>query len=189
MHALPGRQPLGSQNTPFSLASVDTNGTNPVVSEALAVQMYPHQNSSLLMIDHSTKPSESPDETQSEAEEDLDVPMPTDSSEDVPTTPPQPKFSLDDVDSPLRNPRAPPEPPNYPPVINFIPATPWLAAIAWWAYLVPVMFFYLRKTASPPRAAKTEQERRWLVENADAIRRENASIERDGLPLAKYRLF
>ncbi|KAF4951465.1 hypothetical protein FGADI_7431 [Fusarium gaditjirri] len=114
----------GSQNTPFSLASVDTNGTNPVVSEALAVQMYPHQNSSLLMIDHSTKPSESPDETQSEAEEDVDVPMPTDSSEDIPSTPPQPKFSLDDVDSPLRNPRAPPEPPNHPPVINFIPATP-----------------------------------------------------------------
>lgn len=114
----------GSQNTPFSLASVDTNGTNPVVSEALAVQMYPHQNSSLLMIDHSTKPSESPDETQSEAEEDLDVPILTDSSEDIPTTPPQPKFSLDDVDSPLRNPRAPPEPPNHPPVINFIPATP-----------------------------------------------------------------
>ncbi|ENH62475.1 hypothetical protein FOC1_g10012708 [Fusarium oxysporum f. sp. cubense race 1] len=114
----------GSQNTPFSLASVDTNGTNPVVSEALAVQMYPHQNSSLLMIDHSTKPSESPDETQSEAEEDVDVPMPTDSSEDIPTTPPQPKFSLDDVDSPLRNPRAPPEPPNHPPVINLIPATP-----------------------------------------------------------------
>ncbi|KAH7255649.1 uncharacterized protein BKA55DRAFT_592900 [Fusarium redolens] len=114
----------GSQNTPFSLASVDTNGTNPVVSEALAVQMYPHQNSSLLMVDHSTKPSESPDETQSEAEEVLDVPMPTDSSEDIPATPPQPKFSLDDVDSPLRNPRAPPEPPNHPPVINFIPATP-----------------------------------------------------------------
>ncbi|KAF9774604.1 hypothetical protein IL306_007371 [Fusarium sp. DS 682] len=114
----------GSQNTPFSLASVETNGTNPVISEALAVQMYPHQNSSLLMVDHSTKPSESPDETQSEMEEDLDVPIPTDSSGGIPTTPPQPKFSLDDVDSPLRNPRAPPEPPSHPPVINFIPATP-----------------------------------------------------------------
>ncbi|KAF4439826.1 hypothetical protein F53441_12449 [Fusarium austroafricanum] len=114
----------GSQNTPFSLASVETNGTNPVVSEALAVQMYPHQNSSLLMVDHSTKPSESPDQTQSGAEEDLDVPMPTDSSDEIPTTPPQPKFSLDDVDSPLRNPRAPPEPPSHPPAINFIPATP-----------------------------------------------------------------
>jgi hypothetical protein len=114
----------GSQNTPFSLASVDTNGTNPVVSEALAVQMYPHQNSSLLMVDHSTKPSESTDQTQTEAEEDLDVPLPTDSSEEIPTTPPQPNLSLADVDSPLRNPRAPPEPPSHPPVINFIPATP-----------------------------------------------------------------
>ncbi|KAJ4265641.1 hypothetical protein NW762_004935 [Fusarium torreyae] len=114
----------GSQNTPFSLASVETNGTNPVVSEALAVQMYPHQNSSLLMVDHSTKPSESPDQTSTEVDEDLEVPLPTDSTEGAPTTPPQPKFSLDDVDSPLRNPRAPPEPPSHPPAINFIPATP-----------------------------------------------------------------
>ncbi|KAF4461452.1 hypothetical protein FALBO_11756 [Fusarium albosuccineum] len=113
----------GSQNTPFSLASVETNGTNPVVSEALAVQMYPHQNSSLLMVDHSTKPSESPDQTQ-KGDDNLEVPLPTDSSEEVPATPPQPKFSLDDVDSPLRNPRAPPEPPSHPPAINFIPATP-----------------------------------------------------------------
>ncbi|KAF4994686.1 hypothetical protein FGRMN_5625 [Fusarium graminum] len=114
----------GSQNTPFSLASVETNATNPVVSEALAVQMYPHQNSSLVMVDHSAKPSESLNSTQAEMEKDLDVPMPTDSSGEVPATPPQPKFSLDDVDSPLRNPRAPPEPPSHLPAINFIPATP-----------------------------------------------------------------
>ncbi|KAG5656375.1 hypothetical protein KAF25_004651 [Fusarium avenaceum] len=114
----------GSQNTPFSLASVETNATNPVVSEALAVQMYPHQNSSLLMVDHSAKPSDSPDHTPAESEEDLDVPMPTDSTGEIPATPPQPRFSIDDVDSPLRNPRAPPEPPTHPPAINFIPATP-----------------------------------------------------------------
>jgi hypothetical protein len=114
----------GSQNTPFSVASVDTNGTNPVITEALAVQMYPHQNSSLLMVDHSTKPSESADQSQTEAEENLDVPLPTDSSDEIPTTPPQPTRSLADVDSPLRNPRAPPEPPSHAPVINFIPATP-----------------------------------------------------------------
>ncbi|KAH7003421.1 hypothetical protein EDB82DRAFT_439684 [Fusarium venenatum] len=104
----------GSRNTPFSQASVDTNGTNPVVSEAQAVQMYPHQNSSLLMVDHSVKPSESTDQTQSEAEEDLDVQLSTDSSEEIPNTP-QPNLSLADVDSPLRNPRAPPEPPSHPP--------------------------------------------------------------------------
>ncbi|KAM0420845.1 hypothetical protein ACHAPT_011375 [Fusarium lateritium] len=113
----------GPQNTPFSLASVDTNGTNPVVSEALAVQMYPHQNSSLLMVDHSTKPSESLDEDQKEDTE-LEVPLPTDSSEEAPVTPPQTQFSFYDIDSPLRNPRAPPEPPSHPPAINFIPATP-----------------------------------------------------------------
>ncbi|KAL6363375.1 hypothetical protein LRP88_02788 [Fusarium phalaenopsidis] len=101
----------GPQNTPFSLASVDTNGTNPVVSEALAVQMYPHQNSSLLMVDHSTRPSESLDEDQREDAE-LEVPLPTDSSEETPVTPPQTKFSFNDIDSPLRNPRAPPEPPS-----------------------------------------------------------------------------
>ncbi|KAM5372004.1 hypothetical protein ACJZ2D_007760 [Fusarium nematophilum] len=113
----------GSQNTPFSLASVETNGTNPVVSEALAVQMYPHQNSSLLMVDHSTRQSESPDEELKD-NDGVELPLPTDSSEETPATPPQPKFSLDDVDSPLRNPRAPPEPPSHPPAINFIPATP-----------------------------------------------------------------
>ncbi|KAF5020147.1 hypothetical protein F66182_7839 [Fusarium sp. NRRL 66182] len=118
-----GVKGYGSQNTPFSLASVETNATNPVISEALAVQMYPHQNSSLLMVDHSSKPSVS-DHLQNEAEQNLEVPLPTDSSEEAPNTPPQPKFSLDDVDSPLRNPRAPPEPPSHPPVINFTPATP-----------------------------------------------------------------
>ncbi|KAH7168147.1 uncharacterized protein B0J16DRAFT_351820, partial [Fusarium flagelliforme] len=44
---------------------------------------------------------------QTEAEENLDVPLPTDSSDEIPTTPPQPTRSLADVDSPLRNPRAP----------------------------------------------------------------------------------
>lgn len=39
------------------------------------------------------------------------------------------------------------------------------------------------------RAEKAERERRWLSENAEAIRLENERIERDGLPLAKYRLF
>lgn len=117
-----------SLNTPFSLASVETNGTAPEVSEALAVHMYPHQNSSVLMVDHSGRPSESSDENQGEVEEDEPSARPEITTE-VPTvsgpvTPPQPQFSLDDIDSPLRNPRAPPEPPSHPPAINFIPATP-----------------------------------------------------------------
>jgi len=39
------------------------------------------------------------------------------------------------------------------------------------------------------KAVKAERERRWLEENADAIRAENDYIEKNGLPLAKYRQF
>jgi len=39
------------------------------------------------------------------------------------------------------------------------------------------------------RAIKTERERRWLEENADAIRLENEYVEKHGLPFAKYRQF
>jgi antitoxin CcdA len=39
------------------------------------------------------------------------------------------------------------------------------------------------------KAVKAERERRWLEDNAEAIRAENDHIEKHGLPLAKYRLF
>lgn len=39
------------------------------------------------------------------------------------------------------------------------------------------------------KAVKAERERRWLEENAEAIRAENEYIEKNGLPLAKYRQF
>jgi hypothetical protein len=117
---------LSAQNTPFSLASVDTNGTAPEVSEALAVSIFPHQNTSVLMVDHSTKPSEESDSSQqtSKAQTARPTIKTTAPDGDAPVTPPQPSFSMDDVDSPLRNPRAPPEPPAEPPAIKFIPATP-----------------------------------------------------------------
>lgn len=38
-------------------------------------------------------------------------------------------------------------------------------------------------------AVKAERERRWRLENAEAIRAENEYIEKHGLPLAKYRQF
>ncbi|KPM35177.1 hypothetical protein AK830_g11396 [Neonectria ditissima] len=117
-----------SLKTPFSLASVETNGTAPVLSEAFAVQMYPHQNSSVLMVDHSAKPSETSIETHNEPETREIQNKPkltlTDAAGGIPVTPPQPQFSLDDVDSPLRNPRPPPEIPIHPPAIKLIPATP-----------------------------------------------------------------
>ncbi|KAL6907102.1 hypothetical protein GGI43DRAFT_252274 [Trichoderma evansii] len=113
------------RNTPFSVASMETCATAPELSEALAVQMFPHQNSSVLMVDHSNRPSEllaakrmsTPPILMANSEEDI-----------MPITPPQKRFSSLEVDSPLRNPRAPPQPPKqppeHPPAINFIPATP-----------------------------------------------------------------
>jgi antitoxin CcdA len=39
------------------------------------------------------------------------------------------------------------------------------------------------------RAIKSERERLWLIENAEAIAASNAYVEKHGLPLAKYRQF
>jgi antitoxin CcdA len=38
-------------------------------------------------------------------------------------------------------------------------------------------------------AVQAERERRWLEENAEAIRAENEDIAKHGLPLSKYRQF
>lgn len=114
---------LSVQRTPFSQISVETAGTSHAeVSEALAVNIYPHQNKSLLVVNHSNKPSESSssEQTQQDTDRDTAVTETKKPNGDVPVTPPQPTFNMDDVDSPLRNPRAPPEPP----AIQFIPATP-----------------------------------------------------------------
>ncbi|KAI2627364.1 hypothetical protein GGS26DRAFT_138249 [Hypomontagnella submonticulosa] len=127
---------LTAYNTPFSQASVETNGTHSAadISEAIKVNIYPHQNKSVLMVHHMSKPVDptaaasalqgsEPVQTghTAKTEKISDKPRITASGPDgVPATPPQPQLSMDDVDSPLRNPRAPPEPP----AIKFIPATP-----------------------------------------------------------------
>ncbi|KAI1861421.1 uncharacterized protein JN550_010801 [Neoarthrinium moseri] len=129
---------LTAHNTPFSIASVETNGTHSAaeVSEAMAVNIYPHQNRSVRMVDHTSKAfdanaldrehSVGSDETGETIKTErigteFEKPSITATGPDgEPVTPPQPQFSMDDVDSPLRNPRAPPEPP----AIKFTPATP-----------------------------------------------------------------
>ncbi|RDA94619.1 hypothetical protein CP533_2483 [Ophiocordyceps camponoti-saundersi (nom. inval.)] len=109
-----------SRNTPFSIASFETA---PEVSEAMAVHMYPHQNSSLLVVDHLAKSPESTLQG-TEADQTLDVPkIRTTCPNGEPVTPPRKSLS-DEADSPLRNPRPPPTPPKQPPAINLIPATP-----------------------------------------------------------------
>lgn len=128
LDSLLGSPLLPSQTTPFSQTSVETNGTAPEISEAMAVSIVPHQNRSILMVDH--RPSESSDgERRSQGAERAERPTTTtiagDETREVeaePVTPlqAQPLYPLHNVDSPLRNPRAPPEPP----VLQFIPATP-----------------------------------------------------------------
>lgn len=39
------------------------------------------------------------------------------------------------------------------------------------------------------RAIKAEKERRWKIENADAIKASNDFVAKHGLPLAKFRTF
>ncbi|RFU74405.1 hypothetical protein TARUN_7835 [Trichoderma arundinaceum] len=109
------------RNTPFSVASMETCATAPELVEALAVHMFPHQNSSVLMVDHSNRPSEA---AATAAKRMSSPPKLMNSYERMPFTPPQKMLSSLEVDSPLRNPRAPPQPPKHPPAINFIPATP-----------------------------------------------------------------
>ncbi|KAK7730911.1 hypothetical protein SLS63_005581 [Diaporthe eres] len=121
-----GEMLLSAKATPFSQASVETNGTSAAdIGEARAISMFPHQNRSILMVDH--RPSESSDgDPGSQSTERPGRPTITTTevdgvSMDEPMTPlAQPTFTLDSVDSPLRNPREPPEPP----AIKFIPATP-----------------------------------------------------------------
>ncbi|KAI0205929.1 hypothetical protein F4808DRAFT_185122 [Astrocystis sublimbata] len=124
---------LTARNTPFSQASVETNGTHSVadIAEAMAVNIYPHQNRSVLMVDHMSKPVSTANDKRLENSSRVEPPgvsdgvsgnpeITTSGPDGGPVTPPQPQIPLGEVDSPLRNPRPPPEPP----AITFIPATP-----------------------------------------------------------------
>jgi hypothetical protein len=130
---------LLAPNTPFSMISIGTNATSAAsaaeLAEAQAVNLYPHQNSSVRVVNHSNRPSEASsgepledqreqDESPGSNEEAPKLKVATKSEKSGPVTPPQPIFSMDDVDSPLRNPRAPPEIPAEPPTLRVIAATP-----------------------------------------------------------------
>ena len=133
---------LFSQSTPFSQFS-DT----PIeISEATTVEIYPHNNHSLLVVQQVARSSTQPLETRQiangahfrapdsqeldapptppflDAQETLNDELPNPTLTIEPSTPPM-QLSLPApgaVDSPLKNPRKPPEPP----VIKFIPPTP-----------------------------------------------------------------
>ncbi|PMD44417.1 hypothetical protein L207DRAFT_525750 [Hyaloscypha variabilis F] len=113
---------LSTQVTPFSQASYETAGTMAEVSEAMAVSIFPHQNKSVLVVQQ--KASSDPSPPNLKAIDTIQQPKVNGAATIGPVTPPQPIHPMDEIDSPLRNPRAPPEPP----AIKFIPPTP--AALA-----------------------------------------------------------
>jgi hypothetical protein len=107
---------LYAQTTPFSQTSEHEMG------EATAVSLYPHNNNSLLVVQQVARPSG----IQKQSDEVTSIPgWPTLTIQ--PATPPQHFGSPVNVDSPLKNPRRPPQPPQQSlmaPVINILPATP-----------------------------------------------------------------
>lgn len=108
-----------SQSTPFSQTSGLSDALE--VSEATAVSIFPHNNHSLLVVQQAARPSTSTTTTSNNftAPDALAPPQPSLTIE--PATPPNHSTTFDDVvDSPLRNPRKPPEPP----ALKIIPPTP-----------------------------------------------------------------
>ncbi|KAG9194073.1 hypothetical protein G6011_04108 [Alternaria panax] len=130
---------LYSQSTPFSQFSDTVE-----VTEATAVSIYPHNNNSVLVVQQSrgnsllpqqrqlqdvrevptspTPPFVDADEALQEAREEIDDSYSQPTLTFEPSTPPMQSDlpQPDGVESPLENPRDPPEPPK----INFIPPTP-----------------------------------------------------------------
>ncbi|EAA32199.2 hypothetical protein GE21DRAFT_7781 [Neurospora crassa] len=109
------------QHTPFSQASVETGASHAEVSEARAIVMHQHQNTSVMLVDNSTKPSKASSLDRQRSPPTATPAIAATDAEGNPLTPPQDLSREDANFSPLRNPRAPPKPP---PAINFIPATP-----------------------------------------------------------------
>lgn len=105
---------LYSQNTPFSQISARDALE---VSEATTVNIYPHNNHSLVMVQQGARLPQTEIKQQSQQLVRASLERPTIAVQ--PSTPPT-QSSDQIVDSPLRNPRKPP----HPPVINILPATP-----------------------------------------------------------------
>jgi hypothetical protein len=109
---------LYAQTTPFSQTS-DTLE----VSQATAVNIYPHNNKSLVVVEQAGRTS-APLSQISVAAEPLPVMEEYPALLVQPATPPQILVFPPNVDSPLKNPRKPPQVPLQLPAIRVLPATP-----------------------------------------------------------------
>ena len=108
-------RPPSPRNTPFSQPSVNSASPGPVeMGQARTVNFFPHNNHSLQLIENSPLPESRAVQGLYTSGRDLQVAV------DEPSTPialSRPTFV---VDSPLRNPREPPMPPQF----QIIPPTP-----------------------------------------------------------------
>jgi len=115
---------LSTQATPFSQVSYETNGTAAEVAQATSVTLYPHHNKSVLVVEQPAQFSTAPQQTSADVIEQPDKAVNEPNALDPVTPPQQQRQEIDEVDSPLRNPRDAPQPPAGPPAIQFIPPTP-----------------------------------------------------------------
>ncbi|ELR09686.1 hypothetical protein GMDG_04172 [Pseudogymnoascus destructans 20631-21] len=161
-------QRLSAQVTPFSQSSHDTHGTALEISEALAINLYPHQNRSVLVIEHGPLQPRSAPKGRPIHLRTSSLPLAT---EPDPMTPPQRAHPLDmEADSPLRNPRDPPQPP----LIKFIPPTP--AAVSPDDDTKQIGHDFLSGEANTISAVPPERRPSLLQRALSAHRRESMSI-------------
>ena len=115
---------LSTQVTPFSQASYETNGTAAELAQATSVAFYPHHNESVLVVEQPAQLSTAQQQTSADVIEQPEIAENETNAQDPVTPPQQQQQEIDEVDSPLRNPRDAPQPPAGPPAIQFIPPTP-----------------------------------------------------------------
>ena len=107
-------RPRSSQITPFSMQSIHSSTPGTLeVSEAQAVNIYPHNNRSILVVQQTARQDSESSPRSTIVAEQANVLQ-------EPLTPPGASISRSLVDSPLRNPREPPRPPAF----KVIPPTP-----------------------------------------------------------------
>ncbi|MCJ1398640.1 hypothetical protein MMC11_001840 [Xylographa trunciseda] len=112
---LSGLRPRSALVTPFSMASMNSSTPGTLeVSEATAVNIYPHNNRSILLVQQLARWNSDGQEVAAVVPEDAAFTLAHPPVEVIPDTPPR------SIDSPLRHPRAPPQPPNF----KVIPPTP-----------------------------------------------------------------
>lgn len=108
-------RPRSSQVTPYSIQSFHSSTPGTLeVSEAQAVNIYPHNNRSILVVQQTARQDSEASPRSTIVAEQANTVL------QEPHTPPGASISRSLVDSPLRNPREPPRPPAF----KVIPPTP-----------------------------------------------------------------